>query len=552
MKQRILLFFILLIISLPTVVDLFKPGAYTSHDITHHIVRLVHMDRLVREGQIPPRWAGDLNMGYGYPLFLFNYPLPQYLGAVFHLLGANFVWSTKLVFIFSLVLSIFTGFIFFREMWGVEAGLVSAVYYLYAPIRFINVYVSATIGNALAFIFAPLPFYGVAALAKKPSRRAILLGAIGIAGLMLSHNIMALMFLPLFAVFSAIYFVKLRKVFFLKSLVLMVFFGLGISAFFWLPASVEKQYIRYDQILKGFYRQHFPTIRQLIYSPWGYGFSWPGDNNNNPGRMSNQVGLAQLFVISGSVLLVMRQALKGQRVSWQVAYFLIAFGIVLLLMLQVSEVLWERLFWMQYLQMPWRLLAVAIFCSAALAGYLAQYCRSRLLSYLLIILVIISNRNHLRINQVFNPGEEYFKSITGTTTMAGEHLPPWGRQRTSPSPAKVEIVQGQGQLKFTKAHSSDIGLTANLVSDSTLQVNQYFFPGWKVTVDGENHPFRFRNNNEVVDGLIRFELPPGVHTISIIFARTPVRWLADISTVSTFFLILVWFVHSNPKIRRFS
>ena len=109
MKRNLIIVCLLTILSIPAVKDLFKPGAYTSHDLTHHIVRTIHMDKVLSQGQFPPRWTDELNYGYGYPLFLFNYPLPSMIATGIHHLGADYIWSVKLTFVLSMMLSaIFT------------------------------------------------------------------------------------------------------------------------------------------------------------------------------------------------------------------------------------------------------------------------------------------------------------------------------------------------------------------------------------------------------------------------------------------------------------
>ena len=75
----IIIILLLLLVSFPAVRALLQPGCFTSHDLTHHVIRQISMDRLLSEGQFPPRWSAELNNGYGYPVFLFNYPLPTKL-----------------------------------------------------------------------------------------------------------------------------------------------------------------------------------------------------------------------------------------------------------------------------------------------------------------------------------------------------------------------------------------------------------------------------------------------------------------------------------------
>lgn len=542
-KKDILTLFFIFLISLPSVRDLLKPGAYTSHDLGHHIPRLIHFDRILREGQFPPRWTGDLNKGYGYPLLLFNYPLPYYLGEIFHLLGFNFIWSTKLVLMLSLVGSIFTAYLLFRELFGRISGIVGAIFYLYAPIRFINVYVSATVGNALAFLFVPLPFYALARLKSHNDCRAIIIGAMGMGGLILSHNIMAYMFAPLIVTFFLILLSQKPQKKYFFSCLFMLLLGLGISSFFWLPAVVEKEYIRYAQILPGFYKSHFPTLKNLLYMPWGYGFSWPGDDPNlNPGRMSFQIGLIHLLIAGISLILIWR------KFSSLAVFFLVSFFLSVFFMLKISVNIWDTFSFMQYLQMPWRLLAIAIFTTSALSAHLVSKVKNKLLiAFILIILVLFANRNHWHINQTLDVGDDFYRQLDGTTTMAGEHLPPWAMQRNKSAPARVEILTGLGSLRFNKALSGDLEFEAKIASSATILVNQYYFPGWKVLVDGQPLVIHYLDKREDIQGLIRFDLSQGLHKVQVLFTKTPVRALGDMLTVVTFIPLILFPFYPFPK-----
>ena len=68
------LFFISLIIVLPSLWPLFRLDFFRMHDWTH-VARLVELDVALKDGQFPPRWAPDLGWGKGMPLFHFLWPL---------------------------------------------------------------------------------------------------------------------------------------------------------------------------------------------------------------------------------------------------------------------------------------------------------------------------------------------------------------------------------------------------------------------------------------------------------------------------------------------
>jgi hypothetical protein len=487
MKRHLLIIILLICLSVPTVKDLFHSGAYTSHDLTNHIVRTIHMDKILKEGQFPPRWIGDLNYGYGYPLFLFNYPLPSIIAVGIHHLGFNYIWSVKLTFALSMVSSALFAYILFHYLFKSRAaGLTGALFYLYAPIRFLNVYVSATFGNAVAFAFVPLIFWSLLkAYRGEFDNWSLLGGSLSLAGLILSHNIMALMFIPVVAAFALLLiFLKPAKTYLCQA-GLALGLGLGLASFFLLPTLIEKKLIRYDAILPGFYKTHFPTLKQLIHSHWGYGFSHPGTEHDD---MSFQIGLAHLLAVGLATVTLFFKRKHSRPLQPISLFFLILFGLTVFFMLEISTPLWEKIPLFPYIQMPWRLLAVSIFAASALAAFLASAIKpTPLVALILIVAVLVANRNHLRINQVFDPGEEYYFNFKGTTTMASEHLPKGAQKFDNfpPAESKINLLQGQAQINLRQNTSTQVKAQVKAQTPVTFRFNQVYFPGWQFYLDAD-------------------------------------------------------------------
>ena len=89
--------FFSIIISIPLLIPYLHSGYFPTHDGEWAVVRLSDMFREVRDFQFPPRYSGNLNFGYGYPLFNFAYPFPYYIGIVIHMLGFGFVDTIKII-----------------------------------------------------------------------------------------------------------------------------------------------------------------------------------------------------------------------------------------------------------------------------------------------------------------------------------------------------------------------------------------------------------------------------------------------------------------------
>ena len=80
-------FALLILLSLFPLMDLLHPGLFDAHDSPDHVARIANFYQNLAEGTIIPRWAGNLNWGYGHPILMFLYPLPSYAASLFHFLG---------------------------------------------------------------------------------------------------------------------------------------------------------------------------------------------------------------------------------------------------------------------------------------------------------------------------------------------------------------------------------------------------------------------------------------------------------------------------------
>lgn len=535
MKNTAVVILLLLIVSFPAVKSLLLPGGFTSHDMTHHVVRQISMDRILSEGQFPPRWSGELGYGYGYPVFLFNYPLPAMVGEVFHLLGFNFLDSVKAVLFVSLILSTLGMYLFLRALLNSNlAAFLGAVFYLYAPIHLIVVYVSGAVGASLGLVFPPFIFWAIVKLWQKGNAKFLLVGSLSLAGLILSHNITAFIFAPVILGFVIV--LRLlgnRNRHFLRNTTWMFLLGLGLSAFFWLPAMAEKQFIRYDQLMKQVYLNQFPALSQIIYSPWGYGLSHP---KSPEGGMSYQVGLAHLAVMITVVPLLW--LFRKRKTFFILGVFsLLSFVVSIFFMLEKSLPFWDSLPFLSYVQFPVRILIVPVFSASLAAALLVRYLPLRKAVFLgLALLVLYANRNHLGINQKYDPGEDYYMSIKTTTTSFDENLPIWvTKMRTNTDHDKFEFLAGGGKINILENKSARVLAEIEATKSSLLRFNQYYFPGWEIKTDGR--PVKFDYLTEESGGLPVFEVPAGKYQILAEFKNTPVRNLADgISVLS----IVIW------------
>src|SRR3989344_693366 len=153
-------------------VRLIGEGMFLSHDGQDHVVRIANFYQSLSEGNLIPRWAANLNWGYGHPILMFLYPLPSYAASLFHFLGFSLVDSTKLVFALAFIASGVAMYLWLREFLGEIPAMTGAILYNFAPYRFVDLYVRGAIGEHVAFIFPPLICYFLLKLSQAPPPRS--------------------------------------------------------------------------------------------------------------------------------------------------------------------------------------------------------------------------------------------------------------------------------------------------------------------------------------------------------------------------------------------
>ena len=532
-RKKLFPILVIILLVLPAVWSFFHSGFFPSDDGEWMVVRLSDFHRSFVSGQIPVRWAARLNHGYGYPVFDFLYPLPFYWGETFHLLGFSFVNSIKLVFIFSFLFSAVLMYFFAFELWGSWGGLVSAIFYVYAPYRFLDAYVRGSIGEAVSFIFVPLIFWMIHRLSMKQNWLDVVLGAFGLAGLIMSHNIMAMLFVPIALLAMAWYGVraKSRKTLagYYFSLVLA---GLGLSCFFWFPALYDKQFIVLDRVSVANFWEHFPSLKQLVFPSWGYGPSVAGTGD----KASYQLGFFHFLGVGLVIVFLIKFWFKKQARCFQTLFFLLTFWGALFLMLSVSIPVWHLIPMLWRIQFPWRFLGVTTFASAVLAGATVQLVESKWRGIWVLIFILAAvfyGSRYARPEHFVNRPKSFYTTNEATTTVKDEYMPIWVKEKPQKhAEKKIEVIKGKGRVGNLFFNSKKMAFLLNNKTEVAVQANIVYFPGWQVKIDKNPVEISYQNR-----GLITFLAPSGKHQVAILFKETTARIVADAVSLTSLLIV---------------
>lgn len=533
------------------------------HDY-QQIVRLQQLNNALVDGQFPVRWVADLGFGYGYPLFNFYPPFVYYLGEVFHLLGFGFLGSIKLVWFFALFGSGVTMYFLSKEFFGRIGGIVSAMFYIYAPYHAIDAYVRGALAELFSFVWLPLILLCSYKTVKTRELKWVILSGLFLGLLMITHNLIFLPFLGLYTGWHFLLIVFDKKGDLVKQFsfyLIIVILAFGLTSFFWLPSLAEKQYTLVDQLLTttlASYKIHYVCIEQLWNSVWGYGGSTLGCVDG----ISFKIGKLHIVVAVLVFILTIYLKYKG-RINFLLpiaaSFLLLVFCV--LMTTSYSGFVWDNIPQLWYLQFPWRFLEFVALFSSIICGSVVFLIKSPLKKFVtaaVLVIILISSSQKLFTPQYFYPdandisltsNEEIKWNVSGTSF---EYLPKGiATKLTDKNTLWIDIDKDNIQKQNYKVILGDFLvakedkkfltgkfiLKGESIGKSTIEFQTVNFPGWKVWINGNE--VGIRDNNKY--RLITVDLVDGYQEIVGEFTDTPVRKIANLLTLLTILIILCSF-----------
>ncbi len=477
------------------------------------VIRFSAFHQTLRAGQFPIRFVDRLNSNYGYPVLNFLYPLPFYLAEIPKAAGLNFADSIKFVFAASTIFSSIAMFWALSQRFSQAASFAASVVYLFIPYRFVDLYVRGSLGESLAFAVVPLCLGAIFKIASGKKIYYPLL-SLSLALLIISHNVMAVLFLPIFFIVS-VALVKKDKVYLLGAFLL----GILMASFFAVPALFDLKLVKLSTIKVGNPLDHLSSLKDLIIPKWGYG---PTPGGNNP--LPTQIGIVPLFIAVAALLLQISKKGKDHIVK----LFLITFILVIFLMSKLSAFFWANFPFSDLIQFPWRLLSLIALISAYLTAYVVDESKNKkILVIIIVVASILATILYIKPKAVTYNDDGFYSTNEGTTTVRDEYLPLWVKQqKPTRANTKIELPQN-AQIQNLSIRPTLYSATINSPSDANIQVNSIYFPGWIVTVDNKKTPINVLDDF----GLINFQLPAGKHEVIIKYTESPVATAADIVSI---------------------
>ncbi len=453
-------------VSLWAVWPLLGKNYIPTHDGEYHIIRIVEFSKELAAGRVVPRWAPDMNSGYGIPIFNYHYPLPNYIGSFVRAFTRDAVYAFQVSMGIGYIAVALFAYLWLSALFGPLPALVGSIVTAFTPYLFVDTYIRGSIGEVWATAFLLLSFFCI-----EKKKYVWFAAAYGL--LILSHNILAMLYTPFMFGYA---FIQNKKV------IPWMIGGLGMSAFFWIPALVESKYVVGLNTVN--FREHFVDWYNLLIPSWGSGFSGSG-----AGAMSVQIGIVPLFAIIAAF------TRKKTRMG---AYFFAVFACCVFFMLSVSAPIWNIFPPLRLIQYPWRLLSFVLPIAGFCAAFWTYSVKHKWLGIALAAAAILLSFSYARPVLYAPRNEAYYLSqpnfINGTSSMGNSFSTIWTGWKDTPA-----------------------------TGGATL-----YFPGWKAYVNGRELPI---TNEKGVIGVTA--------SATLQFTETPVRLLADIISIVSIITLLL-------------
>ncbi len=462
------------------------------------------------------------------------------------------------------------------------AGVVAGLLYVFIPYHLVDIYVRAALNDSLLLAWFPWVFLAFDRLIECGFlvgwQRRLALAMLCLAGALLTHTFALVSFAPLLVTFVLFRLAVAwrqpvesgrvqRQI--LGRIGLAAAGGIGallLYACFLLPLLVEGQYLKQQVYTTNTYdfRNNFVYLGQFFSSFWGFGFSDDPQGAND--GMSFQVGALALLLGMAAVYGLWQKP----RLRSLMLYLLGATGALLWLITPAAHSLWAVATPLAVIQFPWRLLSLTAFTLSALAGLVVWNLLPTLLNKaeesggLLVIGLLIIFASYSYVNAQLQPVEPWREDGRAIFRFEREHpdmIAPtqWVKQPFTESPMtkdyaadnyredysdhglleRLSILKGAGKVLSNYSRGSSGGGVVQLAQPSVVRINEFYFPGWQVRIDGRVTPHRVSDPY----GLIEVDVPAGEHRIDARMGSTSVRQLGAIIAWLTLLIsigLLVW------------
>ena len=510
-------------------------GDPSGHDFEFHLSSWMEAANQWNQGILYPRWAALAHFGYGEARFIFYPPLSWMLGAA---LGSVLPWAfTPAVYVWTVLY--IGGFCMYRlaRQWLTERdAIAAAVLYVVNPYHVVVVYWRSAYAELLADAFFPLLLLWLARSRAQP-RRAVISLSLTLAAIWLSNAPAAVIATYSVGLLAVVILALERNWRIVAGALFAVVLALGLAAFYIIPAAWEQKWVNIGEILSPGVRPADNFLFTTIADP----------EHNIFNRLVSWVAAAEMLVLMAGLIAVRKWRRERPAMWWALAALATASA---LLMFRITDVFWEHLPKLKFVQIPWRWLVPlnVVFAMVLAAAVRRTIARGVVLAVIGLGMFALSSRMLSPWWDTSADIAEMHNAIVSGPGYEGadEYVPrgadPYEIKSDAPRVEVVSPEAGTVNVEEWGAESRAFAVDVNQPSELALKLFNY--PPWQVEVNGRVVESQTRD----ITGQMMISVPAGASQVAVHLTRTRDRTIGIAMSVIAALLVIFLGVMSRREV----
>lgn len=517
-----------------------KPANF---DAVAHITTMAQFHSALTDGEFPVGW-GDGFANYGLPLGTIAHQIPAYGGAFLTFLTNDVLLSFHIMYLIAAVLSSVFFYILLRRFVSPESSFLGSIFYTLAPYRIINFYMRGALPEFFSAVWVPLIMLAVFELYKNYKRVwPYVLLMVSTIGLILTHPMMLVVYVPILGVWFLV-FMRKSPVYWV-GIVAFVLLAFGITAYYFVPLNFETKYLYHGMTGNHYINSQTANLSTFVDPWWKFNCVY---RNDIFGRCHLiKAGVTEMGIVIASTLASL-YLLSGRKKSTIFAYSvgadsvirklwffaLVASWLSILMSTSLFEVLYSNVRVLGNIQYAWRFMSSFLFIPPIFLALIHEFYLSKIKFGQIITIVLIAYIVMTRFPQLYGKNYTYLPQSYYYFTPLNLHsfmMNTIWSGNTDEYPIKrekAEIIQGKGKIVSRVLKNASRSYEIQADEEALVSDNTFYFPGWKVYIDNVETLIEFQDPAQ--RGVITFKVPPGRHSVRVIYEDTKIRWAGKIIT----------------------
>lgn len=538
LKLDYIFFLIIFIFSLLFSSELFlHAGRPATFDANIHISTITQFGDVLKSGEFPVVWLNNF-ANYGLPTGMYTHQVSNYLGGFINIFLQDPVLTYNLLIFNSIFFSSLFLYLFLRLYFKPESSLLGTFILCFSQFRIFDVYVRGALPEVFSSMLLPLILISIYYFIVKRKNLSFFSLSILTTILSLTHPMMLVVNSLLFFLYIVYLLleksspIKEKAKLFIASILSMLL-GFLISMYYFLPLNLEIKYF-----YEGLTKNHLIDTTFLSFQNY---FGINSDYFQRGGMV--QFGLVGTIILIISLFYYIYKRLKKTNENLKMLEFvLVSSAIVIYFTTPLSKIFYDKLFFLNSLQFPYRFLSDLIFLPPIALSFLYERFPRKIIFLAIIIAVgFLSFTQIYGKNFTYYPNSSYYSEKENPNSIMMNTI--WiGKTEDYPTrTTQGKIIEGKGQITSEIIKNSERQYVVNASTSVKMVDYTFYFPGWTVYIDGKKTNIEFQDPK--YRGVITYNVPSGKHSILVKFEDTKIRQLGKIITLifSGVFILLFIF-----------